>query len=188
MGPATPWACPESHPIKGYVSQESGLRVYYLPGSRFYEEASPERCYASEEEAQRDGSRPARRPEPRDARKGSIMSDKVETVRSSSSGTVGRAQSVVRGQRVLLDSSARPQPDALTNSEAFLAGISSCGVTLIETHARETGVPLRRMDVTIEGVRTAAEPNRFASVTMTFELAGVTPAQADALVDVYRQR
>lgn len=116
------------------------------------------------------------------------MSDKVETIRSSSSGTIGRARSAARGQTLLLDSSARPQADALTNSEAFLAGISSCGVTLIETHARETGVPLRRTDVTIEGVRTAAEPNRFASVTMAFELAGVTQAQADSLVDVYRQR
>ena len=61
---------------------------------------------------------------------------KVETIRSSSSGTIGRAQSVVRGQRLVLDSSTRPQPDALTNSEAFLAGISSCGVTLIEQHAQ----------------------------------------------------
>ncbi len=58
--PETPWACPTSHPIKGYASAESGRRVYYLPGSRFYEEASPERCYASEEEARRDGSHPAR--------------------------------------------------------------------------------------------------------------------------------
>jgi uncharacterized OsmC-like protein len=116
------------------------------------------------------------------------MSDKIETVRSSSSDTLGRARSTVRGQTVLLDSSARPQADALTNSEAFLAGVSSCGVTLIEMHARETGVPLQRMDVTIEGVRTAAEPNRFASVTMTFELAGVTQTQAESLVEVYRQR
>ena len=52
----------------------------------------------------------------------------------------------------------------------------------------EEALLARRMDVTSEGVRTAPEPNRFASVTMTFELAGVTPAQADALVDVYRQR
>src|SRR6185503_5033454 len=116
------------------------------------------------------------------------MSDKIETVRSSSSDTLGRARSTVRGQTVLLDSSARPQADALTNSEAFLAGVSSCGVTLIEMHARETGVPLQRMDVTIEGVRTAAEPNRFASVTMTFELAVVTQTQAESLVEVYRQR
>lgn len=116
------------------------------------------------------------------------MGDKVETVRSSSSGTLGRAETAVRGQTLLLDSSALPQRDALTNSEAFLAGVSSCGVTLIEMHASETGLALRRMTVTIEGVRTAAEPNRFASVTMTFELAGVTQAQAESLVDVYRQR
>jgi len=60
--PVTPWSCPESHPIKGYVSTESGARVYHVPGGRFYEEASPERCYASDEEARRDGSRPAREP------------------------------------------------------------------------------------------------------------------------------
>jgi uncharacterized OsmC-like protein len=117
-----------------------------------------------------------------------MSSDKVETIRSSSSGTIGRAVSQARGQRLVLDSSARPQADALTNSEAFLAGISSCGVTLIEGHARETGVPLTRMDVTIEGLRTAAEPSRFAGVTMRFELAGVSQKQAEELVETYRQR
>ena len=116
------------------------------------------------------------------------MSDKVETVRSSSSDTLGRARSVARGHTLLLDSSSRPQADALTNSEAFLAAVSSCGVTLVEMHAKDTGVPLRRMDVTIEGVRTAAEPNRFASVTMTFQLDGVSQAVAEALVETYRQR
>ena len=56
--PQTPWACPSSHPIKGYLTDESG-RVYHRPGSRYYEETSPERCYATEEEARRDGSRRA---------------------------------------------------------------------------------------------------------------------------------
>ena len=64
VAPQTPWACPASHPIKGYLS-ESGRRVYYVPEHPFYEEASPERCYASEEEAQRDGSRPVRGNPPR---------------------------------------------------------------------------------------------------------------------------
>ena len=114
--------------------------------------------------------------------------DKVETIRSFSSGTLGRAVSEARGARLALDSSSRPQPDALTNSEAFLAAVSSCGVTLIEMHARETGVPLTGMDVTIEGVRTAAEPNRFASVTMRFALTGVSQVQAEDLVQTYCQR
>jgi hypothetical protein len=56
--PDSPWTCPDTQPIKGYVSAESGARLYYLPGSRFYAEASPERCYATEADAQRDGSRP----------------------------------------------------------------------------------------------------------------------------------
>ena len=117
-----------------------------------------------------------------------MSTDKVETIRSFSSGTLGRAVSEARGARLALDSSSRPQPDALTNSEAFLAAVSSCGVTLIEMHARDTGVPLTKMDVTIEGVRASAEPNRFASVTMTFEIAGVSQEQAEALVETYRGR
>lgn len=47
--------------VKSYLSQGAG-RVYHVPGGRFYEEASPERCYASEDEARRDGSVPARDP------------------------------------------------------------------------------------------------------------------------------
>jgi uncharacterized OsmC-like protein len=114
--------------------------------------------------------------------------DKIDSIRSSSSGTVGRAVSRVRDARLTLDSSSRPQADVLTNSEAFLAGISSCGVTLIETHAKETEVPLRRLAVTIEGVRPAADSTRFASITMRFEMAGVSPAQAESLVETYRSR
>ncbi|MGH7331572.1 MAG: OsmC family protein [Candidatus Rokuibacteriota bacterium] len=117
-----------------------------------------------------------------------MSSDKIETIRSVSSGTLGRAVSQARDARLVLDSSSRPQPDALTNSEAFLAGIASCGVTLIEMHAQETGVPLQRMSVTIEGTRTAADPARFASVAMRFELAGVSQAQAEQLVETYRGR
>ena len=117
-----------------------------------------------------------------------MSSDKIDTIRSSSSGVIGRAVSETRGQRLVLDSSAHPQPDALTNSEDFLAGISSCGVTLIEVYAQEHGVPLRRMDVVIEGVRAAADLTRFASITMRYELAGVTQAQAESLVEIYRSR
>jgi uncharacterized OsmC-like protein len=117
-----------------------------------------------------------------------MATDKVETIRSASSGTIGRAVSEARGQRLTLDSSTHPSADALTNSEAFLAGVSSCGVTLIEAHAEQTGVPLARMAVTIEGLRTAADPTRFASVAMRFELAGVSQAQAEELVQTYRNR
>ena len=117
-----------------------------------------------------------------------MSDDKIEVIRSTSSGTVGRAYNMIREARLALDSSSRPQPDTFTNSEAFLAAVSSCGVTLIEMHAKETGIPLTSSTVTIEGVRKAAAPNRFARVGMTFEFTGVSQAQAEALVETYRGR
>jgi len=117
-----------------------------------------------------------------------MSDDKIEVVHSSSSGTIGRAFNEGHGVRIPLDSSSRPQPDTLTNSEAFLGAISSCGVTLIEMHAKETGVPLARMDVTIEGTRLAAEQTRYARIALAFRLAGVDQEQAEALVEVWRGR
>ena len=116
-----------------------------------------------------------------------MADEKIETIASLSSGTIGRARNEVRGVSLPLDSSSRPQPDAFTNSEAFLGAVSSCGVTLIEMHAKETGVPLSSMTVTIEGRRPPTLP-RFSSVLMTFEMTGVSQAQAEALVDTYRGR
>jgi uncharacterized OsmC-like protein len=117
-----------------------------------------------------------------------MAGDKIDTVRSSSSGMIGRAVNHARGVRAVWDSSSAPQADAMTNSEAFLGSISSCGVTLIEMYARDKSIALARMDVTIEGVRTAQDPARFASISMKYELAGVTQAQAEELVQVWRAR
>jgi uncharacterized OsmC-like protein len=116
-----------------------------------------------------------------------MADEKIETIVSSSSGIIGRARNEVRDVSVPLDSSSRPQPDAFTNSEAFLGSVSSCGVTLIEMHAKETGVPLERMTATIEGRRPSTQP-RFSSVTLTFEMTGVSQAQAEELVETYRKR
>jgi uncharacterized OsmC-like protein len=117
------------------------------------------------------------------------MSDelKIDTVRSYSSGTIGRSLNAARTNHFVLDSPSGPN-EAVTNGEAFLSGISSCGVTLIEGYARQQGIPLQRLQVTIEGVRNLAEPNRFQAVNMRFELAGVDAAQAAELVETYKSR
>ena len=98
---------------------------------------------------------------------------KIDTVRSGSSG--------------VLDSPSGPN-EAITNGEAFLAGISSCGVTLIEKHAHDTGVPLQSMDVVIEGIRSDAVPNRFQAIHVKFALRGVDQVTAQALVETWRDR
>ena len=110
----------------------------------------------------------------------------VDRVRTYSIGVPGRALNHARTHHFVLDSSSGPS-EALTNSEAFLAGISSCGVTLIEKYAQQTGVPVTGMEVTISGTR-AAQPARFSSIHVRFEIRGVGKPEADRLVDVWRER
>lgn len=49
-------AAPEGYPIK--VSVKSG--IYHVPGGRFYDRSSADRCYASVEQAEADGYRRAK--------------------------------------------------------------------------------------------------------------------------------
>jgi hypothetical protein len=52
--------CPASHPIKAYGATGRGGRcVYHLPGDGFQDKSAPQRCYATDEEAQLDGCRPS---------------------------------------------------------------------------------------------------------------------------------
>ena len=118
-----------------------------------------------------------------------VTDKKIETIRSTSSGTVGRAHSFARGQQLVLDSSPHPQDDAFTNSEAFLGAIASCGVTLIELYAQDQSIPLASMSVEIEGVRTPATlPACFDEISMQFGMTGIDQAQAEQLLEVYRHR
>lgn len=50
-------ACPVSHPIKG----NAGSGIFHVPGGTSYERTVPERCYASEADAEADGFRKAKR-------------------------------------------------------------------------------------------------------------------------------
>ena len=61
-------------------------------------------------------------------------------------------------------------------------------MTLIEKHAHDTGVPLRSMEVVIEGIRSNAAPNRFQAIHVTFEMRGVDQVAAQALVETWRDR
>ena len=111
---------------------------------------------------------------------------KIDTVRSGSSGVLGRSLNSARHQHFVLDSPSGPN-EAITNGEAFLAGISSCGVTLIEKYAADNAVPLKGMQVVIEGVRNTAEP-RFQAINVKFELRGVDQTQAERLVNTWQER
>ncbi|HEV2358545.1 MAG TPA: OsmC family protein [bacterium] len=110
----------------------------------------------------------------------------VTTVRSASIGRPGRSLSSARAHHFVLDSSTKPE--ALSNTESFLAGISSCGVTLIENYAAGNGVPLTGLVATISGVQDRADPAQFRRIEVRFELRGVGRAEAERLVEVWRSR
>jgi hypothetical protein len=60
--PQDAWTCPPPHPVKGNFTTSSGEPcIYHVPGGRFYPKTKPERCYATEEEAQQDGCRRSKR-------------------------------------------------------------------------------------------------------------------------------
>jgi uncharacterized OsmC-like protein len=110
----------------------------------------------------------------------------VNTVRSYSSGTVGRSLNAVRNHHFVIDGPSIGEE--IGSADAFLSGISSCGVNLIEVLARDTGVPLRHTDVMIAGVRSRQDTSVFARIDLAFVFQGPTAEQAESLVASYKKR
>lgn len=105
------------------------------------------------------------------------------TVHSASVGHVGRSINTIRQHHLIIDSPS--VNEEMTSSEAFLAGVSSCGVTLIERAAQETGIRLDRIEVTIEAYR-HPEIVAFERLAMAFRLTGPSREEADLLVGRYK--
>ena len=112
---------------------------------------------------------------------------KIDTVHTRSIGDPGRALNRARMHQFVLDSAAGPRA-GLSNSAAFRAGISSCGVTLIEKYAQGAGVPVSGMEVEISGSRSQADPARFQSIAVRFRIRGVGQREAERLVGVWQER
>lgn len=114
----------------------------------------------------------------------------VNRVRSYSSGTPGRCLNAVGVHHFAIDEPAHMggAGEEITPADAFLAGISSCGVLVVEAVAKAEGVTLRRAQVYAEAVRNHSDTSRFTSVHLRFELDGPTPPQAEQLVKAYKGR
>jgi uncharacterized OsmC-like protein len=110
------------------------------------------------------------------------------TVRSYTTGTPGRCLNQARHHHFVIDGSSHGGGPAeeVTPGEAFLAGISGCGVLLVESNARRDGLPLRRAEAIIESSRNEADTSTFTSIAIHFRLAGVDEPTARDLVDRYR--
>ena len=111
---------------------------------------------------------------------------KVDSVRSESSGTSGGRVSRGHGATLALDSVGAAPAGCLHQQR----GLPGRRVVLRRDADRDAragdGGAAHADGVTIEGSRDPAVP-RYQSVHMRFEMAGVSQAQAEDLVKVYRK-
>jgi uncharacterized OsmC-like protein len=105
-------------------------------------------------------------------------------------GVPGRSVNSSRTHHFVIDEPASMggPGEELTPAEVFLAGVSGCGVLLVESFARKDGVPLREARAQIQGIRLKSDPANFREVRLDFELVGVTAAQGEQLVEKFKGR
>jgi uncharacterized OsmC-like protein len=114
----------------------------------------------------------------------------INRVVSSSSPTPGRALNQVRNHQLVIDEPTHlgGPGEQITPAEAFLAGVSACGVLLVQGRARDTGVRLEKVEATIEGVRHRSDTSVFQRIEIGFRLSGPSQAEAVDLVEQYKRR
>jgi uncharacterized OsmC-like protein len=83
--------------------------------------------------------------------------------------------------------------EEVTPPELFLSAVASCGVELVQVIARDQGVPLARVGVTISGTVDRGHQPRtdvtvFNTVRLRFTLGGTDASRAAALVEGFKRR
>ena len=114
----------------------------------------------------------------------------ITRVHSRTGDVAGRSVNVARDHTFVIGEAVASggTGEEISPGEAFLGGISACGVMLVERRARETGLELRRAEAWIEGRRRPSDPSWYTEIDLRFRLHGATPDQAASLVATYRER
>jgi len=112
----------------------------------------------------------------------------VNRVQSRSTSTPGRSINEIRQHQLVIDEPTHlgGPGEEITPADAFLAGVSACGVLLVQGRARDTGIRLDQIDVGLEAVRHRSDTSVFQRIDMVFGLSGPTQAQAQELVEHYK--
>jgi uncharacterized OsmC-like protein len=109
------------------------------------------------------------------------------TVTSVSTEVEGRTLNRARHQHFVIDSPNGPG-EALATGEAFLAGISACGVTLVQAAAKGEGIAIDRLEVDITGARLVSNPVDFHNIDVRFRYRGPSQADAERLTETWKAR
>ena len=117
------------------------------------------------------------------------MSDDLTatSVISTSTEIAGRVLNSARHNHFVIDSPYEPA-EAVSTGESFLAGISACGVTLVQGAARDEEIPLDRLSVEITSYRGDAKPFDFDHIDVELIYTGPTLEQAEALTEIWKSR
>jgi uncharacterized OsmC-like protein len=117
------------------------------------------------------------------------------TAQARSTDTFGRVLCNTREHHFIVDGPVQNgcPGEAVTPAELFLTGIAACGVELVQVIARDEKLPLKTVNVEIEGMLDRANPARrdvtvFNSVTLRFDLRGVSKEQGGLLIDRFKGR
>jgi uncharacterized OsmC-like protein len=116
-------------------------------------------------------------------------------VRAQTTRTFGRVLTSARTHHLVVDGPIQNgcPGEAITPAELFLGGVAACGAELIQVIARDDGVPLESVDVTITGTvdrerQRRSDVTTFTTVHIDVVLSGSDGAKAAALVEGFKRR
>jgi uncharacterized OsmC-like protein len=116
-------------------------------------------------------------------------------VRAETTRTFGRILTAARTHYLIVDGPVQNgcPGEAITPPELFLSAVASCGAELVQVIARDDGVPLAGVEVTVRGTVDRSRQPRpdvtlFTRVEVDFVLTGTDGAQAAALVEGFKRR
>jgi uncharacterized OsmC-like protein len=115
--------------------------------------------------------------------------------KAASTDVFGRVMCTVRNHHYVIDGPEQNgcPGEEITPGELFLSAVASCGVELVQVIAKTDGIPLRRIEVAIQGLMDRSKPVRpdvslFNSVSLQFQMTGVTDEDGKSLVDGFKGR
>jgi uncharacterized OsmC-like protein len=115
--------------------------------------------------------------------------------RAASTDVFGRVMCSVRNHHYVIDGPEQNgcPGEEVTPGELFLSAVASCGVELIQVVAKSDGLPLQGIQVEIDGWMDRSKPVRedvtvFNSVSLRFQMKGVTDEDAQLLVEKFKGR
>lgn len=116
-------------------------------------------------------------------------------VAARSTDVFGRVQCDVRQHHFIVDGPVQNgcPGEEITPPESFLSGVAACGVELVQVIAKEQGIPVGPIGVSIHGALDRSKQKRsdvtvLNEMRMTFTVGGTDAATAAQLVEGFKRR